>query len=109
MLANWMLLANPDWRFRIAVFDTMGVAYLVTSTASRKVKILPDATFSLLPLTTTHGVTIEGAKYPLLNDTLYPYRSRGISNIANSDTLSVSVIEGSLLLYVNFDAVSATN
>jgi len=103
MLANWMLLANPEWRFCISVFDSRGVAYLVTPVNSRKVGVLPGATFSLLPLTSTRGVTIEGAKYPLSNDTLYPHRSRGISNIADSDTLVVSVTEGSLLLYVNFD------
>jgi len=90
MLANWMLLANSEWRFRISVFDALGVAYLVTPATSREVNLVPGTTFSLLPLTTTSGVTIEGAKYPLSDAVLYPYRSRGISNVTSTESNKTS-------------------
>jgi len=107
MLANWLLLANPEWQFQISVFDAQGVAHLVTSVKARNIELPTGATFSLLPLTTVRGVTIEGAKYPLSNATLHPYHSRGISNVADSRALSVSVCDGFLLLYVNIEQDNA--
>jgi len=107
MLANWMLLANPEWQFKISVYDTQGAAYLVTSATTRNIALPPGATFSLLPLTNVRGVTIEGAKYPLSNATLYPYHSRGISNVADGSVLGVSVKDGFVLLYVNIEQDNA--
>ena len=108
MLANWMLLANSEWCFRISVFDALGVAYLVTPATSRAVNLKPGTTFSLLPLTTTSGVTIDGAKYPLSDAVLYPYRSRGISNVTSTESsngrLGVRINDGILLLYVNIES-----
>ena len=43
------------------------------------------------------GITTSGLKYPLINETLYPDKTRGISNILMSETASVVVGSGRLL------------
>lgn len=58
----------------------------------------PGDTLSLLPLSgNAEGVTTGGLHYPLSNETLYPDRSRGISNEMLESTASVSVSNGILL------------
>lgn len=47
------------------------------------------------------GVRTEALKYPLQDETLYPQKSRGLSNVMMSDTASVSISSGLLLLIVH--------
>ncbi len=60
----------------------------------------PGALISLLPWgETVHGVTTTGLQYPLTDATLYPWKSRGVSNVATSNQVSVSVKSGQLFLF----------
>ena len=53
---------------------------------------------SLLPLQgEATGVTTEGLEYPLHAETLYPYKTRGISNVMTAAHASVSLVSGVLL------------
>ena len=62
----------------------------------------PRARDSLLPLAgETGGVTIEGARYPLLGDTLGQPGPAAISNEVVDDPLLISVADGSLLALVD--------
>lgn len=67
----------------------------------------PGVRFSLLPLSgTVTGVTIEGALYPLLGETLAPGGPATISNRVTMSPLLLSVGEGSLLVSVDRDSES---
>ncbi len=63
---------------------------------------LPAGThFSLLPLAgEAGGVTIEGASFPLLGDTLGPAGPTAISNVVTMSPLLLSVGRGSLLALI---------
>ncbi|HPH94600.1 MAG TPA: thiamine diphosphokinase [Anaerolineaceae bacterium] len=55
-------------------------------------------TLSLLPWQgLAEGVTTEGLRYPLFAETLYPERTRGISNELLAETARVSLKRGQLL------------
>jgi thiamine pyrophosphokinase len=61
--------------------------------------------FSLEPETT--GITLEGFKYPLYQESLFRHRSRGLSNVIQSDRATIKVGSGLLLaILVNADCSS---
>ena len=58
----------------------------------------PGDTVSLLPLNgPATGVTTAGLKYPLNAETLYPEKTRGISNVLLGETAVVSIESGTLI------------
>jgi len=73
---------------------------------SHEVWDLPAGThFSLLPLAgEARGVTIEGAAYPLLNETLGAVGPTAISNVVTMSPLLLSVVSGSVLALVDREA-----
>lgn len=55
-------------------------------------------TLSLIPIgDAVRGISAAGVVWPLVNDVLYPWQSRGVSNQFTNDTAIVSVTEGHLL------------
>ena len=69
---------------------------------------LPAGThFSLLPLAgDARGVTVEGAAFPLLNETLGAFGPTAISNVVTMSPLLLSVGSGSVLALVDREAES---
>lgn len=64
--------------------------------------LVPGTRFSLLPLTgEVTGVTLEGAMYPLLGETIGLNGPAAISNRVTMSPLLISVREGSLLAMVD--------
>jgi thiamine pyrophosphokinase len=60
----------------------------------------PGALISLLPWgETVQGVTTSGLQYPLKDATLYPWRTRGLSNVANDKQVVVTKKSGQLFLF----------
>jgi thiamine pyrophosphokinase len=58
----------------------------------------PGETVSLLPLTgPAHGITTQGLRYPLRGESLYPERTRGISNELIAPQATVRLDHGLLL------------
>jgi len=58
----------------------------------------PGDTISLLPLHgPVHGISTRGLKYPLHGETLFPERSRGVSNVMTGERVHISLDEGLLL------------
>ncbi len=53
------------------------------------------------------GVSTEGLRWPLHGETLYVYKSRGISNAMLADTASVSIQSGLLLVVHRRPAISS--
>ncbi|MDR3186125.1 MAG: thiamine diphosphokinase [Christensenellaceae bacterium] len=57
---------------------------------------------SIIPFAGVAKITdSSGLKYPLENLCLSPFSSRGISNIALDDHISINVVEGSVFLFLN--------
>jgi thiamine pyrophosphokinase len=58
---------------------------------------------SLLPLQgPVTGIRTQGLKYPLVDETLYPDQTRGISNVMENDTAVITIKHGKLLCIHEF-------
>ena len=62
----------------------------------------PGNTISLIPIGGAATVTTTGLQWELNNDTLQSFASRGVSNIATGDSVSISVTDGSLAVVEPF-------
>jgi thiamine pyrophosphokinase len=96
-LANLFLLLLPELSgLKVQVLSPIEEIFLVTN----KSTVLGKAgdLISLLPIGgIAVGVTTAGLKYGLTNDTLYPNKSRGISNRMVLDQAEIEVLDGTLL------------
>lgn len=79
-----------------------GLGWLLRPGVHATVTTQPGRRVSLLPITRASGVDIQGVQWPLADDVLEPHGKVSISNVANSDTVSVSIREGSAMLFVEF-------
>jgi thiamine pyrophosphokinase len=96
-LANLSLLADPSRAGTAIVLDDgceevlrIGPKTVLHGTAGDIVSLLPFG----VP---AEGVRTEGLRYPLRDETLLPFNSRGVSNRMLSDTAVISVEKGLLL------------
>ncbi len=96
-LANLFLLQLPELAgLKIVVIDGTQELFVIRDRA--QITGAPGDTLSLLPLTgSAEGVTTVGMRYPLVNETLYPDRSRGISNEMLESKAFVTLSKGTLL------------
>jgi thiamine pyrophosphokinase len=96
-LGNLFLLSDPRFAaLDVRLDDGQVEAFLIHSQAD--VTGEPGDTVSLLPLgAPVEGVTTDGLQYPLRGETLYPYRTRGISNVLCGHRALVSLSSGLLL------------
>jgi thiamine pyrophosphokinase len=96
-LANIALLSAPEsLQNDIRLDDGQTEAFFITSQASVYGKI--GDTLSLLPWgVAVEGVSTQNLAYPLHEETLLPYRTRGISNQMLAATARISLKRGLLL------------
>jgi len=96
-LANLGLLAQPELAaLDLRLEDGLTEAFLVSGSA--RIVGQPGDTVSLLPLgREASGIVTQGLRYPLRRETLYPFRTRGISNVLLSREAAVAVANGTLL------------
>lgn len=96
-LANLFLLQMPELAAtKVIVVDEAQELFVIRGQAQFSGQ--PGDMVSLLPLTDcAEGVTTRGLRYPLSNETLYPDRSRGISNEMLESSASVALSKGILL------------
>ena len=96
-LANAFLLDDPALEsVDLRCEDGETEAFLIRSTGV--IHGRPGDLVSLLPVgMPAEGVTTHQLAYPLYAETLYPYRSRGVSNVMESDQAEVSITGGKLL------------
>ena len=97
-LGNFSLLARPDLAGRTLTLDDGQVeARLLDQSASLPTH--PGDLVSLLPWDEpVTEITIKGLQYPLNNETLVPWRTRGISNVATGDSIDLEFKSGQLLV-----------
>lgn len=97
-LGNLSLLARPDLSDKSVWLDDGQVEIRLLSVPNR----LPCHSGDLISLFAwgepAEGVTTSGLQYPLQNETLFPWQSRGVSNLAISDQFSLSFTRGRLLV-----------
>jgi len=98
-LSNLFLLALPDLRkIPARLIDGREEIVLLTGKETALFHGKPGDTLSLIPAgENVTGVTLEGLEYPLVNATLPYGSSRGISNVLQNETATVSLESGTLL------------
>jgi thiamine pyrophosphokinase len=90
-LAN-LALVGADRYADMSILLVDGDDELFFIRSSSKIDGHPGDIISLLPwMGEVQGVTTTHLDYPLKNETLYPDRTRGISNVMNSDQAVVSI------------------
>jgi thiamine pyrophosphokinase len=97
-LGNLALLAGPSLvGLDVRVDDGVEEAYFISTQAL--VEGRPGDLVSLIPWGgEVGGVVTDGLRWPLQGETLYPYKTRGISNVLLGETASVSLKSGLLLI-----------
>ena len=100
-LANIGLLSDPRYAGReikiISERETIFFIHGKVAISAEEGQIL-----SLIPWgEQVTGVTTTGLQYPLKDETLYSFRSRGISNVICSGSTIIEFKEGKLLCVIN--------
>ncbi|MEA5079421.1 MAG: thiamine diphosphokinase, partial [Anaerolineaceae bacterium] len=96
-LGNISLLLLPELK-ELSVRLEDGSQEVFVIRASTILNGQPGDIVSLIPLWgAATGVLTEGLAYPLRNETLFPERSRGISNVMQGNQAGVSLSSGTLL------------
>jgi thiamine pyrophosphokinase len=97
LLANIYLLTNPKWRFvDIKLFDGVEEVSLIRD--FKEIKGLPGEIVSLIPVSEiVEGIRTEGLMYPLNDETLYRWSTRGISNVMNNHKANIWLKKGLLI------------
>ncbi len=96
-LGNIFLLTRPDLaRQDVRLVDGENEVLLIRS--SFTIHGRPGQRISLLPIHgPVEGIQTVGLLYPLDNETLYPEKTRGISNSLTATTASITIENGLLL------------
>jgi len=96
-LGNLFLLLRPELAdLDVRMEDGETEAWLIRKEGW--VKGQTGDVVSLLPVgNPVHGVTTYGLEYPLHSETLWTYRTRGISNVMESDEARIEILEGLLI------------
>jgi thiamine pyrophosphokinase len=91
-LLTWPRLAGIDLRMDDGLEEVFAI------TASAALHGAPGETVSLLPLQgPARGITTTGLRYPLRGETLWPERTRGISNEFLEEYATITLEQGCLL------------
>lgn len=93
-VTNINLLTNPQWRERdLILFD--GVTYIRLIRDKLRISGNPGDLVSLIPMTEkVTSVKTEGLDYPLENEDLFQWKTRGISNVMTGESASISILGG---------------
>jgi thiamine pyrophosphokinase len=96
-LGNLFLLQQPELAgLDVRLEDGSEEVFLIRQQG--EITGAPGDTVSLLPLNgPAQGVTTVGLKYPLRHETLYPDKTRGISNVMLAEKAGVSISSGLLI------------
>jgi thiamine pyrophosphokinase len=96
-LANLLVLASPRY-IDLAIEAHIGPATVHNVRGRVELKGRPDEVVTLLPIHgPAHGVTTEGLRYPLRDETLDAGSTRGVSNVFVDGRATVSVESGLLI------------
>lgn len=107
-LGNIFLITDPKLSsLNVRLVDGRREMFLIRDHAT--ISGQPGQTVSLIPLQgKVEGVKTHNLAYPLNNEILYPYKTRGISNVMQSETAAVSIRNGLLLCIHAFTETTQT-
>lgn len=96
-LANLFLLTREDLKdINVCMQDGQESVFLIRREAH--IQTLPGDRISLLPLCApVIGISTKGLRYPLKDENLFPQKTRGISNEALANKVSINIKSGLLL------------
>lgn len=96
-MANLLLMLHPDFaKCNITFDDGFEEVCLIHGTC--EVKGNPGDIISIIPVKgDCRGVKTENLKYPLCDETLSQFKTRGISNVMTSTQATISIEEGTAL------------
>ena len=101
MLFNWLLPTLRAWPFQLELIDVTTRCHVLRDKSSLTVNMRIGQWVSLVPLTTSSGVTTGGLQYAVDQATLLPGSTLGLSNIADAHSVSVDINDGTLLVMIN--------
>lgn len=108
-LGSIFLLSQP----RLAGVDVRlvdGTREVFLIRESARITGKPGQLLSLIPLNgPAEGVRTDGLKYPLKSETLFPYKTRGISNVFTGSSATVSLDRGTLVCIHQIDQPTERN
>jgi len=96
-LANiWLLAERSQPGFSISFDDGCEQVFLIQNKLTLKGQ--KGDQVSLIPYQSpVQGITTEGLEYPLNNETLFPEKTRGLSNVLIGEQAQISIKSGRLL------------
>ena len=93
-LGNLLLMLHPDFAKCTITFDD-GIEEVSLIRKTCEIKGNPGDIVSVIPINSDcQGVKTENLKYPLNDETLYEFKTRGISNVMTSTLASISIAKG---------------
>ena len=100
-VASLQVVKKYLYRAEFQIFSKNSELFLLKK-GEFEFKTIPGQTISLFGFQRAIGISTEGLKFPLKNENLF-VGSRGISNQATLDTVSISIKSGTLLVVkINF-------
>lgn len=99
---NYLLIGQLSMKARMRILDEHGCTYFLNERFnSLELEGVQGKNISAIPLSVCRGIFYEGLKYPLVDDTLDLGSSRGMSNVAIEETISIRFTSGLLMINVN--------
>jgi len=97
MLTNLLMLKKPMLNDRTVIyFDGLEYVHLISSSLIIRGSI--GDRVSLIPFFgPVHGISTMGLKYQLVNESLYPEQSRGVSNVITEKEVKIEIKSGQLI------------
>lgn len=97
LLAGALLLAAPEYA-ALTITAHMGRAIVTVIRGAAQLAGAPGELISLVPVHgAVHGVTTQGLRFPLTDESLPVGSSRGVSNVFATDRVEIRCSEGVLL------------
>lgn len=101
-LAIFAILFNPNLRkIQVEIRWDSSQAFALQGPSEIYLDLPPETTIGLIPFGgDARGVSTNGLKWPLQNEDLTVYSSRGVSNVTYKERIEVSIVSGCLLLTI---------
>lgn len=102
---NWLLIGSHYWPFTMRVIDSTVDAYCVNQSKPLNLIVTSGTVFSVAAVgVAATGVCVSGACYPLKNAVLAVGSTLGLSNETSSESLHVSVEDGTAMVMLVHNA-----